>query len=93
MVTFNILFMNSIDPDNEVRVLGNEMTCNLDKTNEEPVLQCKIIKSQTGVFGHTQKVSLQPKLPKLCSDTVADHSFYMDTSLFYGHIIVIIADG
>lgn len=63
MVTFNILFMNLIDPDNELRVLGNEMTCNLDKTDEEPALQCEI----KNVTGKTQEETLLPRLPKLCS--------------------------
>lgn len=51
MVTFNILFMNSIYSGNELRVLGNEMTFNLDKTNEVPALQCKN-HEVTNVFRH-----------------------------------------
>ena len=46
MVTFSTLFMNSIYPDNELRVLGNEMTFNLDEKNRVPVLDCKMMKFQ-----------------------------------------------
>lgn len=35
VLTFNILFMNSIYPDNDRRVLRDEMTVNLDRTNAE----------------------------------------------------------